>query len=460
MVKQLKELENIPKNASNIDRLNFPALVSDKVITCDNSQFSIADLQNKNDEPRKGYVYTVPKFDHSGTMNGAVSAVFLHSVISNALGESSMALVNREHDIFITHNPSPTLVLSAEMYFKKNQKSNPNLIHSSSTELKINDDYPWELWVASDNSEFLNSSDYVRLQYTYIIVAVLMCIFAMIGFAFIYISYTYTSNLSHMVEDRTHELRTTVHQLEESQAQLVHTSKMSSLGEMATGMAHEINNPLAIANAKISQVRRLVEAKSTDYDKMLELLNKAESTNDRIAKIIKGLRAFARNDENDEPISCSMNQIIEDTLELCQEKIKMQSIQMRIGTRVETTFEGRPAQISQVLMNLISNAIDALSEETFAESERWIEISCSRTPTGIKVSVTDAGKGIPDGVVKRLMEPFFTTKEVGKGTGLGLSISRGIIESHHGKFYYDRNCPNTRFSFELPLTQAKSEAAS
>ena len=155
-----------------------------------------------------------------------------------------------------------------------------------------------------------------------------------------------------------------------------------------------------------------------------------------------------------------MNQIIEDTLELCQEKIKMQSIQMRIGTRVETTFEGRPAQISQVLMNLISNAIDALSEKTFAESERWIEISCSRTPTGIKVSVTDAGKGTPDEVVKRLMEPFFTTKEVGRGTGLGLSISRGIIESHHGKFYYDRNCPNTRFSFELPLTQVKSEAAS
>ncbi|HND86283.1 MAG TPA: hypothetical protein PLU50_10765, partial [Pseudobdellovibrionaceae bacterium] len=96
MVKQLKELETIPKNLANIDRLNFPALVSNKVITCDNSHFSIADLQNKNDEPRKGYVYTVPTFDHLGAMNGGVSAVFLHSVISNALGESSMALVNRE----------------------------------------------------------------------------------------------------------------------------------------------------------------------------------------------------------------------------------------------------------------------------------------------------------------------------------------------------------------------------
>lgn len=115
-------------------------------------------------------------------------------------------------------------------------------------------------------------------------------------------------------------------------------------------------------------------------------------------------------------------------------------------------IEGRPAQLSQVILNLISNAVDAIMHQP----EKWVELKITLQNEMIIFSVTDSGNGIPKEVAEKIMQPFFTTKEIGKGTGLGLSISKGIVEDHQGKFYYDENCKNTRFCVEIPIIQAKA----
>src|SRR5690606_26102170 len=115
-----------------------------------------------------------------------------------------------------------------------------------------------------------------------------------------------------------------------------------------------------------------------------------------------------------------------------------------------------PTQIAQVLLNFISNSADAVEKL----EEKWVRVTCEDKDTTITLSVTDSGKGIPREIQEKILQPFFTTKEVGRGTGLGLSISRGIIEAHKGKLRLDTSTSNTRFCIDLykkiPATQAKA----
>ncbi|RYZ88613.1 MAG: GHKL domain-containing protein, partial [Proteobacteria bacterium] len=230
---------------------------------------------------------------------------------------------------------------------------------------------------------------------------------------------------------------------------LVASSKMSSLGEMAGGVAHEINNPLTIIIGHANRLRRRLERGVIEPAEMSVELTKIEATAHRIAKIIKGLRSFSRDSENDPMELTSVNQILDDTLELCQEKIKHNSIKLSIGEVSQAKIRCRPGQISQVLLNLLSNATDAVE----GLNDRWIKIETDTDEAldEILISVTDSGYGIDKTIWDKLMQPFFTTKDVGKGTGLGLSISRGITEAHGGSLQYDRSSQHTRFLLRLPL---------
>lgn len=237
------------------------------------------------------------------------------------------------------------------------------------------------------------------------------------------------------------------------QQKMVHSSKMASLGEMAGSIAHEINNPLAIIQGKVDQLRiklrkdvSLLSEGCVEFDRHLV---KIEDTIGRIAAIIKGLRSFSRNADRDPFSETTLGQIVNDTLELCRERFRNHGVEIKVQVDSEVKFKCRPVQISQVLMNLLGNAHDAIEKLP----DKWIELTAFRLGDRIFINVMDSGRGIPEKVAGKMMTPFFSTKEVGKGTGLGLSISKGIIEDHHGQFRYDPSSPNTKFIIELPLIQ-------
>lgn len=228
---------------------------------------------------------------------------------------------------------------------------------------------------------------------------------------------------------------------------LIAASRMSSLGEMASGVAHEINNPLSIVLGKVSLLSRLLMNPNIDVDKAKHFIGQIQDTSNRIAKIIKGLRAFAR-DASSEPFEvCSMKNVIQDTLELCSARFYAYDVKLIIPQNFPSNvvFWGRSEQIAQVLLNLLNNAFDAAYET----EEKWVEVQIQNIEGLIRVSVIDSGKGIDEELRKKIFEPFFTTKEIGKGTGLGLSISKGIIETHKGSLEFDALAIHTTFVFAL-----------
>ena len=238
--------------------------------------------------------------------------------------------------------------------------------------------------------------------------------------------------------------------LADQQAKLLAASKMSSLGEMAGGIAHEINTPLAIIVNYAANVKLKIRKGIYTPEKICESLNIIEETGYRIGKIVKGLKSFSRNSDTDPMEEIKFSQIVDDTLSLCLERFKNHSIDFRVKI-ADPLIQCRATEISQVLMNLINNAHDAV--ENLADKWVSLEAAISERNT-LVISVTDSGSGIPALIVEKMMNPFFTTKEIGKGTGLGLSISKGIIDSHKGIFSYDNASSNTRFVIEIPLQSA------
>ena len=242
--------------------------------------------------------------------------------------------------------------------------------------------------------------------------------------------------------------------IEQERAKAIANSKMASLGEMASGVAHEINNPLTIILNRANQLKSRLQNPDFEKDWALLEIGKIENTVERIAKIIRGLRAFSRNADNDPMISCEFTSIVDETLELCREKFKRFGILFEInGSHESFSLRCRPSQISQVLLNLFNNSFDAIVNS----QKPWIELSISLGRGTACVRITDSGHGIPTHIADKMMDPFFSTKEVGRGTGLGLSISRGIIEEHGGRLWYDRENEHTSFVLEIPIEEVTAK---
>ncbi len=249
--------------------------------------------------------------------------------------------------------------------------------------------------------------------------------------------------LEFKVQERTDELLKT-------QQELVQAGRLTSLGEMAAGIAHEINNPLAIIAGKCAILIRRSKEGGVTPEKLREDLEKIDKMINRITKIIKGLRSFARDGSQDPFEIASLKSIVEDAVELCSSRFKSHGVELIVGDIVDIEFPCRATQLGQVLFNLLGNGHDAIQNL----DQKWIKIESKMVNNQyLEISVTDSGSGIPMEIQKKIMQPFFTTKEVGKGTGLGLSISKGIIEVHHGEFVIDNQCENTRFVVRLPLKQ-------
>ncbi len=251
-------------------------------------------------------------------------------------------------------------------------------------------------------------------------------------------------------------LQVEISERQKAQAQVVNNSKMAALGEMAGGVAHEINTPLAIIQMRMEQLGRRAKDGDIDTDAILKTVDIVDKTVSRISKIILGLRAFAADGQRDPYQKILITNIFDDTLSLCREKFTNHGIDLRVkiseDLKAQLEVECRSTEISQVLVNLLNNSYDAVEKL----SDKWIHIEALDAGNFIEISVTDSGSGIPTELQEKIMQPFFSTKEIGKGTGLGLSISKGIIDRHKGRISIDNNCKNTKIVVFLPKQQIAS----
>lgn len=238
-------------------------------------------------------------------------------------------------------------------------------------------------------------------------------------------------------------------QLDETQLQLINAARLSSLGMMASGVAHEINNPLTIISGRARLISKLSDLPNLDPIKMKDYAENIILTVDKVTKVVKSMRLLARDGSKDGFNLVSLEQVINSTLDISKEKLKNSHINITIDKIPDVQIECREVQLGQVLINLINNSFDAISNLT----EKWIAIKFDVYNDRVKIKIIDSGTGIPAEIANKLMVPFFTTKEPGKGTGLGLSISRSIITDHQGKLEIDSECKNTCFIIELPFRQ-------
>ncbi|WP_155724070.1 ATP-binding protein [Bdellovibrio bacteriovorus] len=252
-----------------------------------------------------------------------------------------------------------------------------------------------------------------------------------------------------ILEDVT-QLREKEKLLKEQEQKILASSRLASLGEMAAGIAHEINNPLAIINGHVSVLRRVLSQKGVQDGDVTKKLDAIESVIQRIAKIIRGMRSYAHETDLTSEEVIAVDTLVDETLAFCHEKFKSEGVELAAQIQPDLKLRGRPYQISQVLLNLLNNAMDAVA----VSPVKKVSLDASLRNGGIEISVSDTGPGVPYHLRSKIMEPFFTTKEVGKGVGLGLSISQGIVQAHGGKFYLDDNSTKTRFVIWLPQEKA------
>jgi C4-dicarboxylate-specific signal transduction histidine kinase len=234
--------------------------------------------------------------------------------------------------------------------------------------------------------------------------------------------------------------------------QLVSSAKMKALGQMASGIAHEINNPLAIILSSAEIINSSLAQNPSDIPKSIKYAQKISNTTLRIGRIVKALLNFAREGD---PVVFSLVRVaklFEDTLDLCRERFKTHHIELRTSIPGEDMqIECHAVQITQVLLNILNNAHDTLEEL----NDKWVELKAHDGGEFIEIRVTDSGHGIPVAIREKLFDPFFTTKEVGRGTGLGLSISKGIVDLHQGSLFIDVEKSNTCFVIRLPKAQPR-----
>ncbi|WP_238178433.1 ATP-binding sensor histidine kinase [Calothrix sp. 336/3] len=295
-----------------------------------------------------------------------------------------------------------------------------------------------------------------------------------------------------LLQQKAHDLETAILQLQQTQSQLVHTEKISSLGQLVAGVAHEVNNPVGFISGNLDYTQEYVQqlihhlqlyqqhfteipeailqdAKKIDLDYLItdlpKMIDSMQLGASRITDIMQSLRNFSRNDGNDKK-AVDIHEGINTTIMILSHRLKAKATRPQIVIVKEygdlPLIECYPGQLNQVFMNLIANAIDALEEsnqgKTYTEIEKnpnTITINTSILNDGVCIRIADNGMGMSQEVQDKLFNAFFTTKPEGKGTGLGLSISYQIVTEKHGGSLKCNSAPGKGAEFIITLPGAK-----
>ena len=274
------------------------------------------------------------------------------------------------------------------------------------------------------------------------------------------------------LQQRNEELVALNDKLEYAKNQLIQSEKLASIGQLAAGVAHEINNPVGYVNSNFNtlqqyaaQLMSAIDALSDesarpdprairrrfDLDVLTEdlpqLLAESREGLERVAKIVRDLKDFSRIEQSEQWARCDLHRGLESTLNIVNNELKFKARIVRQFGELPMV-ECLPSELNQVFMNVLMNAGQAIAERG------TIVVSTGSTDSHVWVSVQDDGQGIPADVLPRIFDPFYTTKPVGSGTGLGLSISYGIMLKHHGTISVDSTPgQGTTMRIELPIRQ-------
>ena len=238
----------------------------------------------------------------------------------------------------------------------------------------------------------------------------------------------------------------------ELEAQLRQQQRLESVGTLASGVAHEINNPIQ----GIMNYAELIYSNADDRDLVVDFAKEIDLESHRVAKIVRNLLAFSRQDASEDPEPVQMVEVVESSLSLIRAVLRSDHIAVEVAAEAGLpAVRCRPQQIQQIIMNLVTNARDALNQRygEYDECKR-IELRVQRATQAdwVRVSVRDFGPGIPPEVLPRIFDPFFTTKGRDQGTGLGLAVSHGIAQEHGGELTVETTAgQGACFILELPI---------
>ncbi|OGQ50771.1 MAG: hypothetical protein A3J24_01470 [Deltaproteobacteria bacterium RIFCSPLOWO2_02_FULL_53_8] len=245
------------------------------------------------------------------------------------------------------------------------------------------------------------------------------------------------------------KLAETTHKLNETQNQITNTSRLTALGELSAALAHELNQPLTVIKGLSQHLLRDRHEGTSDYEK-LKLIADASL---KMETVIKHLTIFTRNEcLKQEPVN--LNNVINDALLIAREMLTNRAIEVAVNLSHVPTIIGNCGRLEQIIINIASNARDAMMHGgIFRITTREVVQNGQRYA---RMSFQDTGGGIPEEALKKIFNPFFTTKEAGKGTGLGLSISSGIAREHNGEITVDNDPPHG-CTFHITLPAAAQE---
>jgi len=265
-------------------------------------------------------------------------------------------------------------------------------------------------------------------------------------------------NKSRELYEANQSLVVAYNKLKDQKSQILHQEKLASIGQLSAGVAHEINNPTGFVKSNLNSLKAYLKNVKNAFQSYDEAMMKGSSDADprsqigkikedhdvdfiltdvdslieesldglsRIENIVKSLKNFARPDQEDDELY-SINECIQNTLRLLNSEVKYKA-ELILELNDIPDIRGKPGAMSQVILNLIVNAADAIRENG------EIRISTQAEESNIRIRISDNGSGMPQSIITKIFDPFFSTKDVGKGTGLGLSVCHSIVKSHKGQ---------------------------
>ncbi|MBT5414504.1 MAG: PAS domain S-box protein, partial [Rhodospirillaceae bacterium] len=253
--------------------------------------------------------------------------------------------------------------------------------------------------------------------------------------------------------------------LKSVQSDLVHASKLTTLGEMAASLTHELNQPLNVIRMAADSCLILAEDGDTNPEFMIEQFDTISEQTQRMAEIIRHMRIFSRKDE-DETAEVRLIEVIENGVRLIKDEFRLANIDLRVDIPERCPpVRGYPVRVEQILVNLLTNARDAIVANAAPgqganEKIGWVEIAMAylEDVNSVIVLVRDSGGGIPDQALPKIFESFYTTKPSGKGTGLGLSVAQSIIREMGGQISVTNIDDGAEFRITLPaLRKARTK---